>query len=306
MGNNRKKRYSLFITISIFIILLSTITISFVILDGKNEMKNREQIDYNMIKKINPLVIEKANAEENKTSSNIELVEEIKRVYGIDVVYGDGTEYIAKTVNSKTIYDPKEINLMLIELISCLELYPNNLLKEIQLRDYTVEICLINYFLNNNIALATRDSNNNFKIYLSNTEKIEKVKHSVHHEMYHILEYYMKLEFDISNLYNDWEKINPQHFSYISNLALLDSKYVYGYEQGEGAYFVSTYSKSSDKEDRAEVFADTMTAVKKPLYYTDDVGAIKSKMELLINILRGSFQSVKYEANITWEKYLIE
>jgi len=306
MRNNGKRRYSLFITISIFVILLSTITIIFIILDGKSEIGKREQIDYGIVKKINPLVIEKANIEENKMSSNIELVEEIKRVYGIDVVYGDGTEYITKTINAKTIYEPKEINLMLIELINCLELYPNNILKEIQIRDYNVEICLVNYFLNNNIALATRDSNNNFKIYLSNTEKIEKVKHSVHHEMYHILEYYMKLEFDITQLYNDWEKVNPQHFSYISNLALLDSKYVYGYEQGEGAYFVTIYSKSSDKEDRAEVFADTMTAVSEPSYYTDKLGAIKDKMQLLINVLRDSFQSVKYGANITWEKYLLE
>ena len=85
-------------------------------------------------------------------------------------------------------------------MINCLEKYPNSIFKEIELKDYTVEICLVDYFSNDNIALATRDSNNKFKIYLAYNQNSKKLQRAVHHETYHILEYYMKLEFDINEL----------------------------------------------------------------------------------------------------------
>lgn len=304
--NFDKKHYSIVATISIFVLLMASIVIVVLFVrDSQNDsiQEKIQEVGYGKVENINPLILEKSNKVLDKTTSNLELVSEIKRVYNLDVIYGDGTEFLANSVDATSIYDQADINNILIELIECLEKYPSNIFKEIQIKDYSIEICLVNYFSNDNIALATRDSNNNFKIYLSNVDKDIKISKSVHHEMYHILEYYMKLEFDINELYKDWNKNNPAGFSYQENIALLDTSYVYGMDKNGESYFVSIYSKYSDKEDRAEVFADTMTAESLPTYYTDNVGAIKNKMLLISNAIKNTFYSVSYGTSVYWTRY---
>ena len=304
--NIDKKHYSLNVTISLFVLIMASLVASSIVFRNNNKnniQKKLQEVGYGQVEKINPLVLEKSNNVVDKTTSNLELIGEIKRVYNLDVIYGEGTEYLASSSDATPIYNQEDINTMLVELIECLEKYPSNIFKEIQLKDYGVEICLVNAFKNENIALATRDSNNNFKIYLSNATENSKIPKSVHHEMYHILEYYMKLEFDINEIYKDWNKYNPEGFSYQDNIALLDTSYVLNMDENREAYFVSIYSKHSDKEDRAEVFADTMISDNMPVYYADINSPIRSKMVLITNAINNSFYSVNYGTSIYWTRY---
>jgi len=299
------KHYSLAVVLSLFIVIMASTLMASIINEESNldKQKKLEEIGYESIESINPLVLDKSNHEIDKTSSNIKLTEEIKRVYSIDIIYGQGTEYLAETVNAKAIYDSNDINKILLEIVSCLKKYPSNIFKEIQIKDYTIEICLVSYFSNDNIALATRDSNNNFKIFLGYNENIEKLERAVHHETYHILEYYMKLEYDINQLYKDWNKYNPKDFSYQKDILLLDTDYVYDLDKSGRHYFVSVYSKISDKEDRAEVFADTMISDSMPAYYLDDAGAIKNKMKLISDVIKDCYYTVEYNPSIYWNRY---
>lgn len=294
-----KKRYSLIVTIAIFIILM----IGVILIYKFSNISNNSI--YVKVDSIDPLVIDKAVKEPDKTNANITIANEIKRAYNLEVVYGTGTENMAKSVNAETIYDSQKVNTMFVEFIKCLEKYPQNIVREIQSKGYSVEVYFVNNFNNNNLALATRDVNNNFKIYISNLSNEDKSFEAVHHEMYHILEYYMKLQYNLDDLYKQWNDYNPSGFEYDSNIKDLNSKYVYGSSgsNSDGAYFVSTYSKVSEKEDRAEVFANTMVATSKPGYYTDSLGAIKGKMQLIKNALRDTFDCLKYENNVEWEKY---
>lgn len=301
--NVGSKHYSLGITFALFIIIMSSLVIVALLNTDDTASNKLEEIDDGTIETINPLVLETSNQVVDKTNANVELVSEINRVYNLDVIYGEGTEYLAKSVEAKALYNSEDVNKILLELIECLEKYPSNIFKEIELKDYTIEICLVDSFNNDNLALATRDSNNNFKIYLSNTDKAEKTKKSIHHETYHILEYYMKLEYDINELYKDWSKYNPEGFVYVDDISLLNTNYVYELDKQGRAYFVSVYSKVSDKEDRAEIFADTMIAEEKPLYYTDSIGAIKNKMELISSVIKNCFYSVEYGTSIYWTRY---
>lgn len=306
--NIEKKHYSLGITFALFILTMASLAmVAAFNINGRSDndkaRKKIAEVGYGTIETINPLVLESSEKVVDKKAANVELVNEIKRVYNLEVIYGDGTEYLTKTVSAKPVYDENDVNTMLLQVIACLEKYPNNIFKEIELKDYTVEICLVDYFNNDNVALATRDSNNNFKVYISNVEKTEKIKKSVHHELYHILEYYMKLEFDINELYKDWNSYNPAGFEYQSNISLLDTTYVYQMDKQGRSYFVSIYSKSSDKEDRAEVFSDTMCAEEMPLYYTDSIGAIKGKMSLIASAIKTSFYSVGYGTSIYWTRF---
>lgn len=306
-NNMDRKHYSLSVIFSLFILTMALfvmiITFNINGNDGNKTRSKIEDMGYGTIETINPLVLESSEKVVDKKATNLDIINEIKRVYNLKVIYGDGTEYLTKTVSSKSVYDENDVNVMLLQLIECLSKYPNNIFKEIELKDYSIEICLVDYFDNDNIALATRDSNNNFKVYISNVEKTEKIKKSVHHELYHILEYYMKLEFDINELYKDWNKYNPEGFEYQSNISLLDSNYVYDMDKQGRSYFVSIYSKSSDKEDRAEVFADTMCAESLPAYYTDSVGAIKGKMGLISDAIETTFYSVNYGTSIYWTRF---
>jgi len=256
--NVQTKHYSLGVIFALFILIMSSIVILTLLNDSNEETTIFEEVNYGTLETINPLVIENSKHIVDKTDANVNLVSEIKRVYNLDVIYGKGTEYLAETVDAKPLYDSNDINKILLELVECLEKYPNNIFKEIMLKDYSVEICLVDYFTNDNLALATRDSNNNFKVYLSHSDNREKIEKAVHHETYHILEYYMKLEYDINDLYRDWVKYNPEGFEYQPDVAALDKNYVLNYDPLGRNYFVTIYSKVSEKEDRAEVFADTM------------------------------------------------
>ncbi|MCL2859934.1 MAG: hypothetical protein FWF46_05140 [Oscillospiraceae bacterium] len=293
-----KKRYSLIVTIVLFGVLMIAFMFIYKFSNASNSFL------YVKVDNINPLVIDKAVKEPDKTNANITIANEIKRAYNLDVVYGTGTESMDKSVDAEAIYDPQKINNMFVDFTTCIEKYPQNIIREIQSKGYNVEVYFVNNFNNNDLALATRDVNNNFKIYISNLEAGSKSFEAVHHEMYHILEYYMKLQYNIDDLYKDWDNYNPSGFEYDSNVNNLNSKYVYGYNSSStGAYFVSIYSKVSEKEDRAEVFAFTMVSTSEPGYYTDNLGAIKGKMELICNALRQTFACLKYEDNVEWEKY---
>ena len=301
-NNINKKHYSLVVIFSLFIVIMASLVI-ISIYHRNSENSSNLQYDFGGIENINPLVLENSNNVIDKTNINIELTNEIKRVYNVDVIYGEGTEYLSKSVEAEAIYDQTEINSILLQLIECLNKYPSNIFKEIKLKGYDLEICIVDFFKNDNIALATRDSNNNFKIYLSDVEKDEKVIKSIHHEMYHILEYFMKLEFDLDEIYKDWNSFNPSDFDYQTNISLLNGKYVYDLDKDENAYFVSVYSKSADKEDRAEVFADTMAVESIPRYYKYDNSAIRGKMKLISDALNQSFYSVNYGTSIYWTRY---
>ena len=303
--NMKNNYYFLAITFSFFILVMASVVIFTLVHDSNDESLDNmlEEVGYESLESINPLVIDKSKHVVDKTASNIELADEIKRVYNIEVLYGNGTEALTKTVDSTAIYNQEDINEILLEMIECLEKYPSNIFKEIELKDYTVEICLVDYFTNNNIALATRDSNNNFKIYLAYNQNLTKLHRAVHHETYHILEYYMKLEYDINQLYREWNLYNPEDFVYEPNIALLNTDYVFDLDKEGRTYFVSIYSKVSEKEDRAEVFADTMIADKMPLYYTDSIGAIKNKMELISGAINKCFYSARYNPSVYWTRY---
>lgn len=298
----KNKHYSLSVIFSLFIVIMA----SFVFMNLTNtesKQNKQEEVGYESIQSINPLVIDKSNNDIDKSASNIKLIEEIERVYNIDILYGQGTEYLAKTVNANAIYDSKKINKILLEIVSCLKKYPSNIFKEIELQDYTIEICLVSYFSDDNIALATRDSNNNFKVYLSDNENMQKLQRAVHHEIYHILEYYMKLEYDINELYKNWTSYNPEDFIYQGDITLLDTNYVYDLDKYGRHYFVSVYSKVSDKEDRAEVFADTMISEDMPGYYLDSNSAIKNKMKLISDVIKDCYYTVEYNTSIYWTRY---
>ena len=276
------KEYAAIVTLCIFFTIITVvggIRLYFVI-SANNARVDLENID---------IIEQNTNIDINRM--NLAISNTIKEQYGLDVYYGE--EVNAMSVNATNITDASKIFAMLRDLAGALTKYPTNLIKEIESKGYMVSIHLVDKFNSNIEALANRNSIGQFNVYMSNNLDIER---AFHHEFYHILDYYIKLE--TAERYAMWNKYNPYGFKYTNDVNKLTSKYVYTGQSG--AYFVTTYAKFSEKEDRAETFAEMMTANRMELFFNEGEN-IKSKINLIIQVLKNSFVTVKNEETLAWE-----
>lgn len=213
---------------------------------------------------------------------NILYINNLRSNYNINVSYGNSTKGYMESINANIQTNEIVANNDIKLLAEALEKYPKDLFKSINDRNYTINIILVDKFNNDNLALASRNNLNEYKIYISNTENFER---AFHHEMYHILEYYMtSLNKDVNK---DWKKLNPDSFSYIKDTQNLNKDYVYYTKEDiESSYFVTKYSKVSEKEDRAEIFAEIMSMTKPRIYLTEDTNIYNKATFILNNIHR--------------------
>lgn len=227
------------------------------------------------------------------SSYNLRIANSIRDTYGIDVYYGNiqGLE----SVNAVALTDDTIIFNMLKEVNVVLAKYPQGIIREIESRGYELSIYLVDHFTNNVEALANRNTIGQMKIYMSNTDDVIR---ALHHEYYHILDYYVRLETDETLAYFNWSNYNPMDFEYVEDISNITAKYVYN--GTSGAHFVTAYAKYSVKEDRAETFAEMMTASKDEIFF-GETEPIKGKMEIIEKVLYNTFETVRRESVLAWE-----
>ena len=276
------KEYAAIVTLTIFFTLV-TVVGGFRIYS--NLTQNAVQID------IDNLDVLELNNDVDFTRINLTLVNKLKEKYGIDIYYGGSINLTS--VNALNITDSERIFGMLKDLKIAFDKYPIGLINEIEKEGYTVSIYLVDKFVNNIEALANRNTIGQFNIYLSDSLDIER---AFHHEFYHILDYYIKLE--TVERYALWDKYNPEDFKYTNDINKITNKYVYNGQSG--AHFVTMYAKYSEKEDRAETFAEMMTANKMEVFFNDGE-YIRSKIDLIANVLKNTFETVRLEKSLAWE-----
>lgn len=223
-------------------------------------------------------------------------IKTIKDEFGINVMYGKSVEAFANRLDAVAQCDAYIINNNLKILYNALKKYPKQVFYMSLSKENPVYIMLVDHFDNNNLALASRNNLDEYRIYISNTEKLER---AFHHEMYHILEYYMsKSE---NNLYRGWNKLNPVGFSYSEDTSTLTKEYVFD-ENGsndEEYYFLTRYSKATEKEDRAEIFAELMMLDFYPKYLDKDQ-KIRKKVDVIFDTIK---ENITYE-NFYCSKYI--
>lgn len=207
-------------------------------------------------------------------------IKKIRNDFGIIVLYGKDVEDYASSVNAVEQYNENIVNTNLKQIYSALQDYPDDVFDIFRSRKYPLYIMIVDKFNSNTLALASRNSLNQYRLFVSNTSSFER---AFHHEMFHILEYYMSDK--KKNLYNNWASLNPKNFEYESNTSKLNNDYVYtSYSNANNIntnpYFVTKYSKASDKEDRAEIFAELMIATKKASYLQEGQN-IKKKADAI-------------------------
>ena len=282
--NKMPKEYAIVVSLVIFftiVILVGGIRL-YLVTEDKLALVDLETID----------VIEQ-DTNIDMSSYNLRIVNSIREKYGIDVYYGeiDGLD----SVNAIAITDANQIFQMLIHVNEVLEDYPLGLIREIESKGYELSIYLVDSFTTNAEALANRNTIGQMKIYISDTMDFER---ALHHEYYHILDYYIRLESDESLAYLNWNKYNPRDFEYLEDVDNITSKYVY--KKDSGAFFVTAYAKFSEKEDRAETFAEMVTASKDEIFFNNGE-YIRGKIDIIRKVLYNTFETVRKETNLAWK-----
>ena len=232
-----------------------------------------EIIDYEKILQDDTsLALSTYDTKEKIKQENKYYIKDIKEKYNIKVMYGKDTNNFVSEVNGIVQTNENIVNNNLKIIYDALEKYPKDIFDIFKSKGYTMYIMLVDSFTNDNLALASRNSLNDVRIYVSNTEKLER---AFHHEMFHVLEYFMSDNHKY--LYASWYRLNPLDFSYEENINDLTSDYVLyssiknsdNLTNYENTYFVTKYAKTQDKEDRAETFAEMMILEKNESYFSE-------------------------------------
>lgn len=280
-----KKKASLISVVILFLILI-LITILFI--------KKLEAPDINS----ESLSLVDTDSKEYIASKKMEIdsyISSLNELYGINVLYGEDTINYANKVDATVETDLNIVNNNVKVLFHTLEKYPRGMFDVFKNKEYKMDVILLDSFTNNNLALASKNNLKEIKLYVSNTDKFER---AVHHELFHVFEYYMADK--NKYVFDQWKNLNPSIFKYQSDVLKLDNNYVYLKDSNtDNWYFVTKYAKTSEKEDRAETFAELMMLQKKPEYLESNTN-IKKKADNIMSEM-SKYLNVK---NIYCDKFM--
>ena len=280
-----KKKASLISVVILFLILI-LITILFI--------KKLEAPDINS----ESLSLVDTDSKEYIASKKMEIdsyISSLNELYGINVLYGEDTINYANKVDATVETDLNIVNNNVKVLFHTLEKYPRGMFDVFKNKEYKMDVILLDSFTNNNLALASKNNLKEIKLYVSNTDKFER---AVHHELFHVFEYYMADK--NKYVFEQWTNLNPSIFKYQSDVLKLDNNYVYLKDSNtDNWYFVTKYAKTSEKEDRAETFAELMMLQKKPEYLESNTN-IKKKADNITSEM-SKYLNVK---NIYCDKFM--
>ena len=280
-----KKKASLISVVILFLILI-LITILFI--------KKLEAPDINS----ESLSLVDTDSKEYIASKKMEIdsyISSLNELYGINVIYGEDTINYANKVDATVETYLNIVNNNVKVLFHTLEKYPRGMFDVFKNKEYKMDVILLDSFTNNNLALASKNNLKEIKLYVSNTDKFER---AVHHELFHVFEYYMADK--NKYVFEQWTNLNPSIFKYQSDVLKLDNNYVYLKDSNtDNWYFVTKYAKTSEKEDRAETFAELMMLQKKPEYLESNTN-IKKKADNIMSEM-SKYLNVK---NIYCDKFM--
>lgn len=226
-------------------------------------------------------ILYQKNIESNVEQENKYYINKIKNDYGIIIEYGEDAKSFLSSVNANVQNDINIVNNNIKIIYNALKKYPNDVFSIFKNDGYNLHILLVSNFNDNNIALASKNSLNQYRIYLSNDIDFER---AFHHEFFHILEYYMSDK--VKYLYYAWNSYNPSGFNYEEDVSKLTDEFVYNKyateDENSNTYFLTKYSKVSPREDRAEIFAELMMINKKEGYLKKGTN-INAKVNYLLN-----------------------
>ena len=191
----------------------------------------------------------------------------------------------------------------LVVLDEALARYPEGFLKKLSSNcaNGKLTISLIKGAYGDN-GLGSLDSADGVHFFNDGSEYIGLVMGSVfestlYHELFHSIDTYVMSR---SNLYDFWNDLNPEGFSYDNDYVANQFREDYQY-LGEDRWFIDMYSMSYAKEDRARIMEYAM-GEDNDFYFRSP--HMQAKLAKLSEGIRTAFNLKNAPGTLPWEQYL--
>lgn len=268
--------------------------------DSNNKNNDNTISNNTTVKKeesVEPPKEENKNNESSLSITNDYLRKNIKSKYGVNIGYKDESDvnYVNSYSNFTKQYDDEKIHTALNNVDIALRKYPSGFFFEINNKWKSLTIYLVDQ-ITGNVAGLTDNRNPSNVVILINTESL-LFESTLHHEIMHYIDCYLASIIGVSTLENSMKDYNPSGFVYGAQT----TEYVYYYSTP--AYFLSAYSKSDYKEDRAVLFSDMMFRTLKKDYYSAG-NPINEKAKLISRQLETYFDCVSSSVKENWERFI--
>ena len=239
---------------------------------------------------------------EPKTQAEIndEYRKKLENKYLVKIVYKDenGNYLIGGSINTEKLYDDNEINKYLKEVESTLKKYPNGFFKEMKDNNVSLRIYIVNKIDGGHSGMTDGRNQSNITVTIG-TAGTSLFENTLHHELMHYIDIYMRQKDPTLNLEEIMKSYNPEGFTYGDK----SNEYVYYFTSVDKAYFLSTYGKTNYLEDRAVLFSDMMTRTTKRPYYNDGT-PLNKKAKLINDQLHKYYNCVSASVREHWERFI--
>lgn len=263
--------------------------------NNSNNNSNTKDNENTIIPEEKPPVIEKTQAEKNN-----EYRKNLENKYSVKILYKDENSgyLIGSSINTEKLNDDNEIDKYLKETELTLKKYPTNFFKEMKDNNVALKIHIVNKIDGNYSGMTDGKNQSNITITIG-TDGTKLFESTLHHELMHYIDIYMRQKNPTLNLEEIMRSYNPEGFSYGSN----DKSYDYNFSNPNDAYFLSYYSRQSYLEDRAVLFSDMMSRSTKRPYYNDGA-PINKKAKLISSQIKEHFNILSNTGRYYWDRFL--
>lgn len=263
--------------------------------NNSNNNSNTKDNENTIIPEEKPPVIEKTQAEKNN-----EYRKNLENKYSVKILYKDENSgyLIGSSINTEKLNDDNEIDKYLKETELTLKKYPTNFFKEMKDNNVALKIHIVNKIDGNYSGMTDGKNQSNITITIG-TDGTKLFESTLHHELMHYIDIYMRQKNPTLNLEEIMRSYNPEGFSYGSN----DKSYDYNFSNPNDAYFLSYYSRQSYLEDRAVLFSDMMSRSTKRPYYNDGT-PINKKAKLISSQIKEHFNILSNTGRYYWDRFL--
>ena len=260
-----------------------------------NQNTNTNNNENTVLPEEKPPVVEKTQAEKNN-----EYRKTLENKYSVKIVYkNENAGYlIGGSINTEKLNDDKEINKYLKEVELTLKKYPNGFFKEMKDNNVSLRIYMVNKIDGNYSGMTDGRNQSNITVTIG-TDGTKLFESTLHHELMHYIDIYMKQKNPSLNLEEIMKSYNPEGFRYGSS----DSTYDFNFSNPNDAYFISYYSRQSYLEDRAVLFSDMMTRTTKKAYYNEGT-PINKKAKLISSQIKKHFKILSNTGRYYWDRFL--
>lgn len=227
----------------------------------------------------------------------------LSKTYGVNIRIGENASTIQPwDYYLETEYRPAILRQELEILESVLNEFPGEFLSNLSGSNTPVNICLVKSIrgtaesgsLDTAEGLQFRDGN---ECYVALAES-PALAHNLYHEFSHLIDTKV---ISTCNLYDSWNSLNPEGFSYFNGYCISISESQKLWLQGETRAFIDAYSMSFPAEDRARIMEYAMEEGNEAFFESE---TMQNKLRRICLGIRTVFDLKKERQIFRWEQYL--